>query len=175
MGRGKEPQGGVTTPKIGRRAWWWHWVSQGLAGAGAGEGAGSACCSWGLQLTWGAAGAGHTRDRGDARFWGILKVLLCLQSGTLPPEGTSPQVTREVPAGSIPTSQSGSYQPFATPTSCSALGGLSPRHLRSPISPSATWPQPPCLGGQNQFAKHTQSLKSHWEQAGGHVTVVQVT
>lgn len=148
-------------------------VALGVSGVswGGGRRGGREC----VLLMGSAAHMGGSRCWPHARFWGIPKVLLCLQRGTFPPEGTSPQVTRVVPARSIPTSSVVPTSLLQPPNSCSALGGLSPRHLRAPISPSATWPQPPCLGGQNQFAKHTQSLKSHWQQAGGHVTVVQVT
>lgn len=62
--RGKGTQGGVTTPKMGRRgAWWWHWVSEHHIGVLQGEGRGDRS-RWSpqrLQLT------------GDTRFWGILK------------------------------------------------------------------------------------------------------
>lgn len=62
------------------------------------------------------------------------------------------------------------------------MGGSSPRSPRGSHVPwwqQDAWQPRGCSlparsGGQNQFAKHTQSLKSHWEQGGTHVTVVQV-
>lgn len=64
--RGKGTQGGVTTPKMGRRgAWWWHWVSEHhigvLQGRGEGTGAGGphSICSSRVIPGFGAFLKGH--------------------------------------------------------------------------------------------------------------------
>ena len=163
-------------------------MPQGEPVAGEERGDGSGCYPQGLQLTqppgWGAAGASRRQDRGDTGFWDIPKMPWCLRSRRVPPEGTPSQGTQEFPARSIPSPRHCSHRPFAThpllfcnPPSpgFAAMGGSSPGSPRGSYLPR--WQQDPqhprgCSpparsGGQNQFAKHTQSLKSHWEQGGG--------
>lgn len=68
----------------------------------------------------------------------------------------------------------GRSQPGASPHRVTS--GLPPPTVAAgPTAPTWLQPPPARLGGQNQLAKHSQSLKSHWERGwGGHVTAVRV-